>query len=55
MVFSLGLGTLVPSLTPDLMWTPSTRTFVVPSVEGALTRSSSSGFIYFRASRRRAR
>lgn len=38
------LRDLVPSLTPDLMWTPSPRTFVVPSVE-VLTRSSSSGFI----------
>ena len=48
MVFSPSFGSLAPSLTPNLMWTHSARTFVVPSVEGALTHSSSSGFIYYR-------
>lgn len=48
-VFSSGSGGPDPSLASDLMLAHSAVTFAVPSVEGALTSSSISSFIYFRA------
>lgn len=49
MVFFPGFGGPAPSLTSDLMSAHSALTFAVPSVEGALTNSSISSFIYFRS------
>lgn len=49
MVLSPGFGSPDPSLTSDLMSDHPAVTLAVPSAEGALTSSSISSVIYFRA------